>query len=65
MNIDERFIELISYGDTVNKIQCKILDIDFPVAENWKDEILNKEISEHDVNKLIPWFNSLKITLCF
>jgi len=53
MNIDEKFIELISYGDTVNKIQSKILNIDFPVAENWKDEILNKEISEHDVNKLI------------
>ena len=53
MIINNEFIELISSGDTLNKIQCKILDIDFPIVENWKDEVINKEISEHDVNKLI------------
>jgi len=53
MNIDQNFIELIIHNDTINKIQCKILDIEFPTNENWQNEILNKEISEHDVNKLI------------
>ena len=53
MNITNEFIELISFSDSLNKIQCKILDITFPTEENWKERILNKEISEHDVNKLI------------
>ena len=53
MNIDTKFIELISSSDTLNKTQCKILDIDFPTNENYKEEILSKEISEHDVNRLI------------
>ena len=53
MNINNEFIELISNSDTVNKIQCKILDIDFPTDENWQELVLDKEISEHDVNKLI------------
>jgi ribonuclease HI len=53
MIIDEKFIELISHGDTLNKIQSKILNINFPANENWKDEVVNKDISVHDVNKLI------------
>jgi len=53
MIIDEKFIGLISQANTLNKIQCKILAIDFPASENWQEEILNKEISEHYVNKLI------------
>lgn len=53
MNINNEFIELISFGDTLNKIQCKILDISFPIDDNWKELVVNKEISEHDVNKLI------------
>ena len=53
MNMDEKFIELISYGDTINKIQCKILNIDFPTDENWQNELLNKEISRNDANRLM------------
>ncbi len=53
MNINSEFIELISHSGTLNKIQCKILNIDFPTSDNWQELILNKEISEHDVNKLI------------
>lgn len=53
MNIDDRFIELISHKNTLNKTQCKILNIDFPMSDNWKETIQNKDISEHDVNKLI------------
>ena len=53
MTINNEFINLISNSDTLNKTQCKILNIDFPATENWENELLNKEISEHDVNKLI------------
>ena len=53
MNMDQKFIELISYGDTINKIQCKILDIEFPTNENWENEVLNKEISRNDANRLM------------
>ncbi len=53
MIIDKEFIEFISFGNTLNKTQCKILDIDFPVDENWKEKLLTKEILEHDVNRLM------------
>jgi len=53
MTIDKKLSELIAYKNTLNKIQCKILNIDFPTTENYQEEILNKEISEHDLNKLI------------
>lgn len=53
MIINNKFIELISYSDTLNKIQCKILNIDFPIIENWKNKLLNKEILKNDANRLI------------
>jgi len=53
MTLNNEFIELISHNNTLNKTQCKILNIDFPTEENWQELLLNKEISEHDVNKLI------------
>jgi len=53
MNINNEFIELIASNDTLNKTQCKILAIDFPTNENFINEVVGKEISEHDVNKLI------------
>ena len=53
MIINSDFINLISTNETLNKTQCKILNIDFPTTENFHTALLNKEISEHDVNKLI------------
>ena len=53
MTITNEFISLISHSDTLNKTQCKLLNIDFPTNENFIDEVIDKEISEHDVNKLI------------
>ena len=53
MTINKEFISLISHNETLNKTQCKILNIEFSVDENNQDAILNKESSEHDVNKLI------------
>ena len=53
MNITKEFIELIAHNNTLNKTQCKILNIDFPTPENFIEELLQKEICEHDVNRLI------------
>lgn len=53
MTINNEFIDLISNTNTLNKTQCKILNIDFPTNKSWQEELINKEISEHDVNKLI------------
>jgi len=53
MTINNSFVELISHTNTLNKTQCKLLNIDFPTNENYINTLLNKEISEHDVNKLI------------
>ena len=53
MNINKEFISLISSNETLNKTQCKLLNIDFPTSDNYLDEVIGKEISEHDVNKLI------------
>jgi len=53
MNINTIFLDLISHNETLNKTQCKLLNIEFPVNENYKKELEDKEISEHDVNKLI------------
>ena len=53
MTITPEFITLISQQATLNKTQCKILNITFPTEKNYEEQLLNKEISEHDVNKLI------------
>jgi len=53
MTITQNFITLISHNNTLNKTQCKILGISFPTETNYEELLLNKEISEHDVNKLI------------
>jgi len=53
MLITKEFIELISYDDTLNKTQSKILDLPFPLDENWKEKILEKEILRNDANRLM------------
>jgi len=53
MTINNEFINLISNADTLNKTQCKLLNIDFPTKVNFIDEVVGTDISEHDVNKLI------------
>lgn len=53
MLITKEFIELISYDDTLNKTQSKILDLPFPLDENWKEKILDKEILRNDANRLM------------
>jgi len=53
MQITEKFIELISHDNTLNKSQSKILGLPFPPSENWKEEVLNKEILKNDANRLM------------
>ena len=53
MKIDNNFIQLISYKDTLNKEQFKILGLDYPSEENWKNQALEKEVSKNDMNLLM------------
>lgn len=53
MTITPELITLFSQKGTLNKTQSKILNITFPTEEDYKEQLLNKEISEHDLNKLI------------
>jgi len=61
MLITKEFIELISYDDTLNKTQSKILDLPFPLNENWKEKILDKEILRNDANRLMLLTGKLAI----
>jgi ribonuclease HI len=61
MQITEKFIELISHDNTLNKTQSKILNLPFPLDENWKEEILNKEILKNDANRLMLLTGKLAI----
>ena len=53
MKIDNTFIQLISHNDTLNKEQFKILGLNYPSDENWKNEALEKEVSRNDANLLM------------
>ena len=53
MKIDNSFIQLISHKDTLNKEQFKILGLDYPSEENWKNQALEKEVSKNDMNLLM------------
>lgn len=53
MKIDNSFIQLISHKDTLNKEQFKILGLDYPAVENWKNQALDKEVSKNDMNLLM------------
>ncbi|MBP7769502.1 MAG: ribonuclease HI [Aliarcobacter sp.] len=52
MTITNDFIQLIIYEDKLNIEQFKILNL-ATNTENWKQEILNKEISKNDTNLLM------------
>lgn len=53
MIINNSFIELISHKNTLNKEQFRILNLDYPALENWKELALNKEVSKNDTNLLM------------
>ena len=53
MKIDNNFIQLISHKNTLNKEQFKILGLDYPSDENWKNQALDKEVSKNDMNLLM------------
>lgn len=52
MTINNDFIQLISHEDTLNQEQFRILNID-KNEKDWKQEVLNKEISKNDANLLM------------
>ena len=61
MKIDENFIELILHDFTLNKKQCEILGLPFPLEDGWDSLVLEKEISTTDTNMLILLIGKLAI----
>lgn len=53
MKIDENYLSLILNNDEVNKAQAEILNLSFPIENDWKSDILGKELNTKDTNLLI------------
>lgn len=53
IKINEEFLENILFNYTLNKAQCEVLNILYPLQNNWENKLLNKEISNEDVELLI------------
>lgn len=53
MLINKDFIELITVNNEINKTQAILLNIDFPLNENFKEDILNIDLSVEQRNLLI------------
>jgi len=50
MQISKEFIELGFASNTLNKSQCSILGLDFPLNDNWEDLILDKKLMLKETN---------------
>ena len=57
MIIDENFLNLIAYKNSLNEEQFKILGLS--ENSNWQEEALNKEVSKNDANLLMLLKGSL------
>lgn len=53
MKIDTNYLELIKNDSTLNKAQAKILDLPFPLEDEWDKLILEKELDTKNTNLLI------------
>lgn len=53
MKIDQNFIQLISHENALNKEQFKILGLEYPESENWKELVQKQEVSRNDANMLM------------
>ena len=53
IKINEEFLENILFNYTLNKAQCEVLNILYPLQNSWENKLLNKEISNEDAELLI------------
>ena len=53
MIITSNFIKMIVFNLTINKMQCELLNISYPLDSNWKMLILNKELDDENRNLLL------------
>ena len=53
MKIEQNFIELISYKNSLNEKQFEILNLPYSAIENWQNLALQKEVSRNDANLLM------------
>ena len=50
MKITREFIELGFVSATLNKAQCNLVGLDFPLNDNWEELIIGKELTLKDTN---------------
>jgi len=50
MKITKEFLELGSFSQTLNQEQCNILNIEYPLKDDWQELVIDKELSLKDTN---------------
>jgi ribonuclease HI len=50
MQITREFIELGFASSTLNKAQCNLLELDFPLNDNWEELVIGKELTLKETN---------------
>jgi len=50
MKITKEFLELGVFSDTLNKAQCNILNLPYPLEDNWQNLVMNRDLSVKDTN---------------
>jgi ribonuclease HI len=53
MKLTNQLLELISYGDRLNRSQCELLGLSYPLSDGWREEVFGRELSVGDTNLLI------------
>ena len=62
MKLTNELLNLSSHSDTLNKVQFELLDLPYPPNDNWRDEVLGRELSVGDTNLLILLRGKLALT---
>ncbi|SFV62402.1 Ribonuclease HI-related protein 2 [hydrothermal vent metagenome] len=62
MKLTNELLELASHSGTLNKAQFELLGLSYPPSDNWRDEILGRELSVGDTNLLILLRGKLALT---
>ena len=53
MRLTNELLQLGVYNNIINESQCNILNIEYPPTDNWKNIVLDREISTTHLNLFI------------
>ncbi len=62
MKITKELLELVSYSQIINKAQCELLGLSYPVGDQWIDDVLGRELPIGDINLLVLLRGKLSFT---